>query len=397
MSDQPTSQEQLATRLVEAGRREEWTHGIVNPPVYHASTVIFPTLAAYEAANANFETALFYGRRGTPTTWALEDALTSLTPGGAGTRLFPSGVAAIAAALLAVLRGGDHLLMVDSTYEPTRTLCNGLLANMGIETSYYDPLVGGAITELFRPNTRAVFVESPGSLTFEVQDIPAIAAAARARDSLVIADNTYGGPTLYPVLALGADLSCVSLTKYVIGHSDAMLGAVTASARAWPLMKAAAGQLGQCGAPDDVFLALRGLRTLGVRLDRQGATALSLAQWLAGHPAVERVLHPSLPSCPGHALFARDCAAPAGLFSFVMRQGSWPQLAALVDHLRYFKMGFSWGGYESLILPLRPGKNRTATRWPAGGPVLRVNIGLEDEADLKADLAAGLERYSAQF
>jgi cysteine-S-conjugate beta-lyase len=385
------------TRLVEAGRRPEWTQGIVNVPVFHASTVLFPTLEAFDAASPAKENQLFYGRRGTPTTWSLQDALTELTPGGVGTALFPSGVAALATALLSVLRAGDHLLMVDAAYDPTRTLCDGLLRQMGIETSYYDPLAGADIVQSFRPNTRAVFVESPGSLTFEIQDIPAIAAVAHAREAFVIADNTYGGPSLYPVLSLGADISVVSLTKYVIGHSDAMMGAVTANARAWPLVKTAAGQLGQCAAPDDVFLALRGLRTLGVRLKQQSEAALALAHWLADHPEVMQVLHPALPDCPGHAVFRRDCGKPAGLFSFILKRGERHHLAAFVDGLAHFGMGYSWGGFESLILPIRPERYRTATRWTTTTPMLRISVGLEDFEDLQRDLATGLERYAAQF
>lgn len=383
----------FSTRLVAAGRRAELTHGIVNPPVYRASTILFPTIAALENANANRDSTLYYGRRGTPTTWALQEALTELTPGGAGTRLFPSGLAAVAGALLGVLRAGDHLLMVDTVYEPTRALCGGLLARLGITTTYYDPMLGGDIVALFQPNTRAVFVESPGSLTFEVQDIPAIAAVAHQREAFVIADNTYGGPALYPVLMQGVDLSVVALTKYVVGHSDVLMGAVTANPRAMGLLASVSGELGQTVSPDDAFLALRGLRTLGVRMERQAATALSLARWLATHPLVDKVLHPTLPDCPGHNVFARDATGPAGLFSIVLRQGSRADAAGLVEGLRHFGIGFSWGGYESLALPVTP--NRRKGGWAAPGPVIRLSIGLENEADLKADLVAGLDRYAA--
>lgn len=384
-----------ATQIVEAGRRREWTHGVVNPPVYHASTCVFETLAEFDAAVANPDGGLYYGRRGTPTTWALEEALTALEPGAAGTKLFPSGVAAIATCLMATLNGGDHLLMVDSAYEPTRAFCDKVLKNLGIETSYYDPTIGAGIAGLMRPTTRAVFTESPGSLTFEVQDLPAIVAAAHARDAAVILDNTWATPLLLPAIGLGVDLAMQSLTKYVGGHSDLMMGAVTANARWLPRLKAATYRLGQCAAPDDAMLALRGLRTLPLRLERHQANALAVARWLERHPLVARVLHPALPDCPGHDLWQRDFKGASGLFSFVLKRGKRGDLPALVDHLAHFKMGFSWGGYESLILPVDPAGLRTVTRWQAPGPTLRLHIGLEDPADLIADLDQGLARYAA--
>ena len=391
-----TAAHRTATRLIEAGRRPEWTHGVVNPPVYHASTCVFSTLDAFDAAVRSPDSGLYYGRRGTPTQWALEEALTELEPGAAGTKIFPSGVAAINTALLATIQGsGDHLLMVDSVYEPTRTFCDKVLAPLGVETTYYDPSIGTGIAELFRPTTRAVFVESPGSLTFEVQDIPAIAEIAHARGAAVILDNTWATPLYLQAMPLGVDMSVQALTKYIGGHSDLMMGSVTANARWLPAMKAATYRMGQCASPDDAMLALRGLRTLQVRLERHQASGIKVAEWLAQHPLVERVIHPALPGCPGHELWKRDFKGATGLFSFVLNRGQRRDLPALVDNMRFFKMGFSWGGYESLILPTDPSSIRTATRWHTNHPMLRLHIGLEDPDDLISDLAQGLERYAA--
>lgn len=382
------------TRAVHAGRRPEWTSGIVNPPVYRASTCTFASLAAYEKAKPA-EGALYYARRGTPTQWALADALTELEPGAAGTVLFPSGVAAIAGAILAVVKAGDHLLMADSAYEPTRHFCDTTLARAGVETSYYDPLVGAGIAALIRPNTTAIFLESPGSLTFEVQDIPAIVKAARARGCATIIDNTWATPLRLRPLALGVDMSVQSLTKYVAGHSDVMGGAVTANAAWSDRLRATAAALGQFLSPDDAFLCARGLRTLAVRLDRHEESALHVAAWLRAHSSVARVLHPALESCPGHAHFARDFSGATGLFAVVLKRPGRPRLAAMLDQMKLFAMGFSWGGFESLILPVDPKRLRTATRWEAAGPTLRLSIGLEDPQDLIADLEAGLARHEA--
>lgn len=385
----------LATRLAHAGRRPEWSHGVVNPPVYHASTCLFETLAELDERVKAPSSGLYYGRRGTPTQWALEAALTELEPGAAGTKLFPSGVAAITAALLAVLKAGDHLLMVDSAYEPTRTLCDRRLSALGIETTYYPPMAGAEIAELFRPNTRALFVESPGSLTFEVQDIPLLAGIAHERDSIVIADNSWATPLLFPALAHGVDLSMQSLTKYVVGHSDAMLGAVTANGATWSRLQAATHQFGFCAGPDDAYLGLRGLRTLGLRLKQHEAGALRVARWLQDQPQVLRVLHPALEDAPGHALWRRDFQGATGLFAILLAPAPRTALAALVDGLAHFGMGFSWGGYESLVLPADPRPLRSADAWIAEGQLLRIHIGLEDPEDLIVDLAAGLARYSA--
>jgi cystathionine beta-lyase len=382
-----------ATIVAQAGRRREWTHGIVNPPVYRASTCLFDTLADLDRAIADPDAGLYYGRRGTPTSWALEAALTELEPGAAGTKLFPSGVAAIAAALLSVLKAGDHLLMVDSAYEPTRLFCNRTLRELGIETSYYDPLIGGDIDALIRPNTRAVFMESPGSLTFEVQDVPAIVAVARARGLVTLIDNTWATPLLFPAIGHGVDLSIQSLTKFVVGHSDVLMGAVTSSPATWERLRAASFRLGQTVSADDAYLTLRGLRTLHARLERHGRSALEVARWLEGQPSIARVLHPALHSHPGHAIWQRDFAGSSSLFAIVLREGGRADTAPLVDGLAHFGMGFSFGGYESLILPVEPHSIRTVTRWDAPGPLVRLHIGLEDPGDLIADLEAGLVRY----
>ncbi|WP_419815968.1 cystathionine beta-lyase [Glacieibacterium sp.] len=391
-----------ATRLVEAGRNPDWTHGptgrgIVNPPVWRASTILFDSLAVLDASIKAPDDGLNYGRRGTPTQWALEAALTEIDPGAAGTKLFPSGVAALAAALLTVASSGDHLLIVDSTYDPTRLFADRMLKRFGVETTYYDPLIGAGIEALIRPNTRGILLESPGSLTFEVQDIPAIVEVARRHGIATILDNTWATPLLFASMAHGIDLSMQAVTKYVGGHSDLMMGAVTANAAWLPRLKETTYRLGQHVAPDDAALALRGLRTLGLRLKQHEANGLAVARWLARHPAVERVLHPGLPDDPGHALWSRDFKGASGLFGFTLKRGTRAQTGPLIDHLEHFGIGFSWGGFESLILPVEPNRVRTATRFVSAGAVVRLHIGLEDPADLIADLDAGLARYEAQW
>ncbi len=389
------------TRLIHAGRKREWTRGpdmragIVNPPVWHASTILFDDLASLDAARKNPDAGLFYGRRGTPTSWALEAALTEMEPGAAGTKLYPSGVAAIAAALLTVVRSGDHVLMVDTAYEPSRAFANATLKPLGIETSFYDPAAD--IAPLIRPNTRAILIESPGSLSFEVQDVPAIVAAAQAHGIATIMDNTWATPLLFSPIAHGVDFSMQALTKYVGGHSDLMMGSVTTTAKWIRKLAAASYRLGYCVSPDDAYLALRGLRTLDLRLRQQGASGLRIAQWLETHPEVDRVLHPALPSHPGHALWARDFAGASGLFGFTLKRGLRAHTAALIDHLDHFGIGFSWGGFESLILPVELDGIRTASAIEYPGSIIRLSIGLEDADDLIEDLARGLERYAAGF
>jgi len=383
------------TRLVVAGRRKEWTQGIVNPPVWRASTMLFDDVAALRAAVKRPNDGLYYGRRGAPTQWSLAEALTELEPGAAGTTLHPSGTAAITTALLAVLAPGDELLMVDSAYEPTRAFCEGLLKRIGVTTRYYDPLVRGAdIEALFSERSRAIFMESPGSLTFEVQDVPAIAAAAKARGVVSLIDNTWATPLLFPAISHGVDVSILSCTKYVCGHSDVMLGSVTAVPGLFETIRKTGQGLGHCVSPDDAFLAARGLRTMGIRLKAHEAAALEVARWLERQPQVAAVLHPALPGCPGHDLWQRDFSGAAGLFAFAIR-GDDAARVRLVDALRFFGIGFSWGGYESLALPIDPERLRTARAWVSPGPMIRLQIGLEDPRDLIADLAQALAKAGA--
>ncbi len=383
------------TRIVQSGRREEWTRGIVNPPVWRASTVLFDSVADMRAANPPADGRLHYGRNGTPTQWALAEALTELEPGAAGTRLYPSGVAAIASALLAVLESGDELLMVDSVYAPTRAFCDDLLVRMGVSTVYYDPLIGAGIETLFTERTRAVFMESPGSLTFEVQDVPAIAAAARSRGIVTLLDNTWATPLLFTAVEKGVDLSILACTKYVVGHADVMLGSVTAAPAVWPKIQQASRALGQHASPDDAYLAARGLRTLGVRLRQHERSALTVARWLQEQPQVAKVIHPALPGCPGHELWLRDFNGASGLFSFVLKGGSDADRARFIDGLEQFGIGYSWGGFESLALPIDPARVRSVGTFEEEGPMVRLHIGLEDTDDLIEDLAAGLARYGS--
>ena len=411
MAKTPPEDTAPATRLVTGGRRPEWTGdprlggGIVNPPVWRASTILYDSVADLEMRGRDTHDRLFYGRRGTPTVWALADALDGLEPGAAGTLLYPSGVAAIAAGLLALLSPGDHLLMVDSVYDPTRSFCDGLLKRMGVRTTYYDPLIGAGIANLIEPDTKLIFLESPGSLTFEVQDVPAITAVARAHGITTMLDNTWATPLLFPALRHGVDVTMMSLTKYVGGHSDAMMGSLTATPALWPRLRDAAYQLGQSVSADDCALMLRGLRTLEVRLARSGASALAVAEWLAQRPEVGRVLHPALTDCPGHATWQRDFSGASGLFAFTLKvagadrhvglptgtatpgHAGKMQRSALVDALSLFGIGYSWGGFESLVVPANP--PRSAVPWVGDGPLVRLSIGLEDPADLIADLERG--------
>jgi cystathionine beta-lyase len=382
-----------ATKLVQGGRRKDWTHlesggGVVNPPVWRASTILYEDTAALKAGlSTNEDGKLFYGRRGTPTQWALADALTELEPGAAGTMLFPSGAAAVAIALTSVLKAGDHLLMVDSAYDPTRRLCDAYLAQRGVTTTYYDPLIGGGIETLILPNTRAIFMESPGSLTFEVQDVPAIVSVAKKHGLVTLIDNTWATPLYLPVIAMGVDLSIIACTKYIVGHSDAMIGSVTSGPATWNGLRVTGQVLGQHVGPDDAWLALRGLRTLDVRMARHRDSALEIALWLDARPEVASVLHPAIPSCPGHQFFKRDFLGSSGLFSFTLASGD-PDKC--VDALRHFGIGYSWGGFESLALPANPARCRSVNRW-TGPPVIRLQIGLEDVADLIDDLSQALK------
>lgn len=389
------SEHRPETRLLHAGRDPQSQHGVVNPPVYHASTVIFPTLDALERASQDPFAGVYYGRLGTPTHFALQEAVADLA-GAQSSLAVSSGLAAITVALMSVVREGAHLLITDNVYAPTRKFCEGLLANLGVETTYFDPTLGAEdLEELIRPQTCAVFLESPGSLTFEVQDVAQIAEMAHRHDATVIMDNTWATPLFFPALEFGVDISVHAATKYIVGHADAMLGMIVANDPYLLNVRRTATALGQCAGPDDCYLGLRGLRTLAVRLRRHEANAVALADWLQGQPGVERVLHPALPEHPGHAVWQRDFRGASGLFGAVLKPCSRRALAAMVDGLELFGMGYSWGGYESLILPTQPAKVRSATRWETAGPTLRIHAGLDDAEDLKTDLAAGFERLRA--
>jgi cystathionine beta-lyase len=380
------------TALVTSGRDTKAQKGFVNPPVVHGSTVLYPTAEDLHAHRGEFQ----YGRHGTPTTRALQDALIALEgPNCAGVGLAPSGLAAISTTLLAVLKAGDHLLVCDNAYRPTRNFCNGLLNRYGVETTYYDPSIGAGIAGLFKPSTKAVVVEAPGSQSFEMPDIPAIAAVAHEKGALVIDDNTWATPLFHRSLDQGVDISIQAATKYIGGHSDIMFGTISANANAWPLIAETIRLLGVCAGPDDVFLALRGLRTLGVRLDQHQRSALDMARWLATRQEVLRVLHPGLDSDPGHAIWKRDFRGASGLFSIVLKPASQKAVDALLDTVELFGMGYSWGGFESLIIPFDCSAYRTATKWSPGGPTLRLHIGLEHVDDLKADLERGFAAFNA--
>jgi cysteine-S-conjugate beta-lyase len=392
MTKKPDASAKPDTRLVTGGRDPAAHHGFVNPPVYHASTVLYPDAEDLIAHRARYQ----YGRRGTPTSEALERAIAELEGDGcAGVALLPSGLAAISTALLAVVSAGDHVLVSDSVYRPTRTFCDSVLKRFGVETTYYDPLVGADIARLFKANTRAVFVEAPGSQTFEMQDVPTIAAAAHAKSALVLMDNTWATPLYFRAFDKGVDLSIQAGTKYIGGHSDLMLGTVSANAATWPRLVGTINALGLCVGPDDIYLGLRGLRTLAVRLARHQQSALAVARWLAARPEVLRVLHPALESDPGHAIWRRDFSGASGLFSVVLKPASQGAVHAFLNALTLFGMGYSWGGYESLVIWFDCAGYRTATQWEPGGPALRFHIGLEDVGDLIADLERGFAALAA--
>ena len=381
-----------ATSVVTAGRDPAANHGFVNPPVYHASTVLYPSAEDFVAHRARYQ----YGRRGTPTTEALELAVQEIEgPQCAGVSLLPSGLAAISAALLSVVHAGDHILVTDSAYGPTRAFCDQILTRLGVTTTYYDPLIGGAIAGLMQPNTRAVFTESPGSLSFEMQDVPAIAAAAHAKGALVLMDNTWATPLYFRALDFGVDLSIHAGTKYFGGHSDVMLGTVAANSATVASLRNFVRLNGLHVGPDDVYLGQRGLRTLAVRLDRHQESGLAVARWLEQRPEVLRLLHPALASHPGHALWKRDFTGASGLFSMVLKPVPQKAVYAFLDTLELFGIGASWGGYESLAIPFDCTSLRTATRWAPGGPTVRFHIGLEAVEDLIADLERGFAALAA--
>ena len=384
------------TLLVRVGGDPADRHGAVNPPVYRASTILFPTVADWEASRdpAKRFDVVRYGQLGTPTTFALEEAM-AVIEGGYRAMLLPSGLSAVTVALQAMLKAGDHLLMVDTAYPPTRHFCDAILPRSGVETTYYDPLIGAVIAALFRPNTRVVFVESPGSLTFEVQDVPAITTAAHAAGIVVAMDNSWATPYLFPALAHGVDVSILAATKYIGGHADVMMGIVTTTEALYRPLRSMVAELGHCVSPDDAYLALRGLRTLGIRMERHQRSALRVAEWLRGRDEVARVLYPALPDDPGHAIWARDFLGASGLLGILLHRVPKRGVDAMLNGLELFGMGASFGGFESLAVPVNPASHRTATRWEAPGPCIRLHIGLEDPDDLIADLARGFECLNA--
>lgn len=383
------------TAIINVGRDKKWTHGIVNPPVFRASTILFDTVDEMNfAAKNSTEGKMFYGRRGTSTHFAFQKAMTDLE-GGVGCALYPSGVAAIAGALLSFLKAGDHLLMVDCVYEPTRILCDSLLKDYGIETTYYDPLITNDIESLIRKNTKVLFLESPGSITMEIQDIPTLVKIAHIHGITVMLDNTWASPINSKPFEMGIDISIVAATKYIVGHSDVVMGIATANEAHWKTLCQNSYLLGYCTSPDDVYLAARGLRTLSVRMAQHEKNALKVANFLSLKKEVDHIRHPAFESCPGHAFFKRDFSGSNGLFSFVLKRGSKKAIIAFVENMSHFKLGFSWGGFESLILAVTNiDKIRTATQWDKSKPLIRLHIGLENVEDLIADLENAFGRYN---
>lgn len=390
MTEPPMQDATLVTTL---GRDPENNQGIVNPPIQRASTILFPTVEAMRAARHD-PAVMSYGRYGTPTTLALEQAVAALE-GADDAVVVGSGKGAIVATLLALLRSGDHVLVVDNVYQPTRQAMDGLFARFGVTCTYFDPLAPGGIAGLIRAETRLVYLESPGSLTFEVTDIPAIAATAHHAGLLVLCDNTWATPLYFKPYDHGVDITVHAATKYIGGHSDLMMGIVTAKGAIAKELRAGIHDLGMPASPEDCWLALRGLRTMDVRLARHMATGIELARWLAARPEVAKVLHPALPDDPGHALWKRDFRGASGLFGLILRPASDKAVAAMLDGMELFGMGWSWGGYESLLIPTQPASSRSAARWHVAGPTLRLHAGLEDPGDLIADLEAGFGRLGA--
>lgn len=392
--------ESKKTQLVNAGRSKKWTNGVVNPPIQRASTVVFDSVAEKNHATVNrANKTLFYGRRGTQTHFAFQEAMVEIE-GGVGCALFPCGAAAIANSILSFVQTGDHILMVDTCYEPTRDFCEKIMKKMGIETTYYPPTIGEGIRTLIQPNTKVLFTESPGSITMEVQDIPTLARVAHEHDIIVMLDNTWAAGVNFSPFEHGVDISIQAATKYIVGHSDVMLGTAIANEKCWDQLREQSYLMGQCVSPDDAYLGLRGLRTLDVRLRQHAQNSLAIAHWLAEQPEVDHVRHPALETCPGHEFYQRDFTGGNGLFSFVLKSSDAKATTALLDGMQHFSMGFSWGGFESLILANEPksfDSLRTVAHPHFAGTLIRVHIGLEDVDDLIADLKAGLERYSAQL
>ncbi|MEH0741665.1 cystathionine beta-lyase [Vibrio cholerae] len=386
------------TKFVTAGRDKKWTNGVVNPPVQRASTVVFDTVAEKHHAMVNrANKTLFYGRRGTHTHFAFQDAMVEIE-GGAGCALFPCGTAAISNAILSFVETGDHILMVDTCYEPTRDFCDTIMKKMGVSTTYFDPMIGAEIESLIQPNTKVLFLESPGSITMEVQDVPTLAEIAHKHDIIVMLDNTWSAGVHFSPFEHGVDISIQAATKYIVGHSDVMLGTAVANEKHWDQLREQSYLMGQCVSPDDAYLGLRGIRTLDVRLKQHAQNSLKVAEWLANRPEVDHVRHPALDTCPGHEFFARDFTGGNGLFSFVLKTSYPRATTALLDGMTHFSMGYSWGGFESLILANEPksfNSLRTVANPNFTGTLIRVHIGLEDVDDLLADLEAGFQRYNA--
>jgi cystathionine beta-lyase len=395
MTELPSARRPLAldTLLAHAGGDPAERQGAVNPPVYRASTFVFPTVAEWEASRVHehrFD-VIRYGQLATPTTLAFEQAMATLE-GGYRAMLVPSGLAAVTVALQALVRAGDHILVADTAYVPTRVFCDRTLKRFGVETTYYDPLIGADIRTLFRPNTRLVFLESPGSMTFEIQDVPAITKTARARGIYTLLDNSWATPYFFPAFEHGVDVSILAATKYIGGHSDVMMGTITTTEALYDRVRSEVAEIGFCVSSDDAYLALRGLRTLSVRLERHQRNATQVAEWLSARPEVARVTYPALPNAPGHPLWKRDFRGASGLFGVELHPVAKAGVDALLDSLELFGMGASFGGFESLAIPMDPRPYRTATRWTHDGPLIRLHVGLEDPNDLIADLERGFAR-----
>ena len=382
------------TKIIHKGRDPDSNHGIINPPVYHASTIAWGTVEEMQKRRERrWEPGVYtYGRHGTPTHEALEEAYAAVS-GGYRSVAVASGLAAINAAMLAYLKQGDHILMVDCVYGPARNFCDNVVGRFGVETTYYDPAIGSDIKHLIKENTKIVYVEAPGSLTFEMQDIPAIAEEAHKAGCVVIMDDTWSAGIYFKPFEYGVDVCAMAATKYIVGHSDVMMGLITSTEEQWNIVRPSASALGCNSGPDDIYLALRGLRTLKVRLDRHQQTGLLLADWLKDRPEVESVFHPGLKNHPGHEIWKRDFTGASGLFSFVLKDNySEKQIHSMLDGMELYAMGASWGGFESLIMPANPSSSRSATEWLHKGQLVRIHAGLEDPSDLIADLEKGFER-----
>ena len=381
-----------ATKVAHLGRDQDDSHGFVNLPVYHGSTVLYETYEDFlQSENRRkLRNQVLYGRYGTPLSFALESAVAELE-GASAAITVSSGLASITESLTAFVKQGDHILVTDSVYNPTRKFCDGVLKRFGVETTYYDPLIGDEIKDLIKSNTSVIFLESPGSLTFEIQDLPAITSVAREHDIITILDNTWASPLYFKPFELGVDVSVHAATKYITGHSDTMLGIISSTEECYDQIRDTVRLSGQCAGPDPIFLGLRGLRTLPTRLQRHWKSGLVIAEWLAQRPEVESVIHPAMSSHPGHHLWKRDFLGASGLFAFKLHPVSEAALGRLLDTTELFGMGYSWGGFESLLIPFDPRPTRTATKWDAKGPSLRIHVGLEDTDDLIANLEVGFE------